>query len=550
MKTAATTPSDVLVRIFLSSPSDVGAEHKLAQAVIDDWNETNGDRENAHITCRPWRAVPPYLNKEAQDSINKKVIDKCHLLVAIFWSRIGTPTRTAKSGTVEEVMRRLAANQPVFVYFSKKPIPHEKFDSKQVEQVKELRAEFIRDNKHFADYDKDREFKRLFKNHLGEFISDFLKERRENPQRSKQHLSSGSRSDTAHSVSLTAWLRQAAKEKSLPFVEIETNQVVLENCTLLSSAPSVCGYSPITVIPEGNLLGFPQIANEDKLKFEQLRQEIRKQGGFGRSAMVTAFSPEISEADPKLHYCTIGYEDWKAFADLVSSKEALARYKVAASNILSYDESNKFTIHPNCLSTGIVVIVGDKEPLIVIGHRRSSGTASPSNNVWGVSVAEQFKPEREQRKNRSVGPDFFIEESAIRGLKEELLGVSYDKEIKLDLQAFARNDKLFYFFIAIADLRPLSFKALVELWQSDSTIDRDENNALAGIPFQQGILQQVLECNNLTEKAAQSVKHILGPNPKYIAFEPGLVALPDNSWKWQRGSLLRLATAQWYLEQA
>jgi hypothetical protein len=49
--------------------------------------------------------------------INRQVLADCDLLVAIFWTRIGSPTGSALSGTVEEIEKHLKAEKPAMLYF-------------------------------------------------------------------------------------------------------------------------------------------------------------------------------------------------------------------------------------------------------------------------------------------------------------------------------------------------------------------------------------------------------------------------------------------------
>jgi hypothetical protein len=51
------------------------------------------------------------------------------LLVGIFWTRIGSPTGEADSGTLEEIERVGNAKKPIMLYFSKVPIEPDKIDS-------------------------------------------------------------------------------------------------------------------------------------------------------------------------------------------------------------------------------------------------------------------------------------------------------------------------------------------------------------------------------------------------------------------------------------
>jgi hypothetical protein len=77
----------------------------------------------------------PELGDRAQALINKNVLDKCDLLVAIFWTRIGTSTGAAESGTVEEIRKHVEAGKPAMVYFSTAPVAPQTLDPEQYKQL-------------------------------------------------------------------------------------------------------------------------------------------------------------------------------------------------------------------------------------------------------------------------------------------------------------------------------------------------------------------------------------------------------------------------------
>jgi hypothetical protein len=81
----------------------------------------------------------PELSGRPQKLINDRVLEKCDLLVGIFWTRLGTPTGTAASGTVEEIERHLNANKPVMVYFSTAPVAPQSIDQLQFGALTEFR---------------------------------------------------------------------------------------------------------------------------------------------------------------------------------------------------------------------------------------------------------------------------------------------------------------------------------------------------------------------------------------------------------------------------
>jgi len=73
-----------------------------------------------------------------QDLINGQLLDRCDFLVAILWSRLGTPTNTDLSGTVQEI-REFAGKKGadrVLIFFCDRDIPN----SSDVDQLKAVRS--------------------------------------------------------------------------------------------------------------------------------------------------------------------------------------------------------------------------------------------------------------------------------------------------------------------------------------------------------------------------------------------------------------------------
>jgi hypothetical protein len=65
----------------------------------------------------------PDMADRAQGIINRQILEKSDILVAIFWYRLGTATDVAESGTIEEIENHLKSGRPTMIYFSTKDVP-------------------------------------------------------------------------------------------------------------------------------------------------------------------------------------------------------------------------------------------------------------------------------------------------------------------------------------------------------------------------------------------------------------------------------------------
>ncbi len=71
-----------------------------------------------------------------QDVLNGQIVDPADVLIGMFWTRIGTPTENAASGTVEEIERLIERGASVFLYFSNQPVMPGTVDTDQLEALR------------------------------------------------------------------------------------------------------------------------------------------------------------------------------------------------------------------------------------------------------------------------------------------------------------------------------------------------------------------------------------------------------------------------------
>jgi formylglycine-generating enzyme required for sulfatase activity len=113
-------------RVFVASPGDVRPERELVSAVIEQVNGAIGRELSIHLESWLWDMDATPNAGEPQDLINPE-LDKAHIVIVIFWNRLGTPTLRADSGTVEEFTRAFERWQQkksprLMVYFCERPV--------------------------------------------------------------------------------------------------------------------------------------------------------------------------------------------------------------------------------------------------------------------------------------------------------------------------------------------------------------------------------------------------------------------------------------------
>lgn len=127
-------------RVLIASPSDLEEERGVMRAAMHAWNDQHAARYGLAFLPMMWEwNVRPQLAGAPQGIINRQLRDR-DMVVAAFWTRIGSPTVTDLSGTVEEIRRCRAEGKDVMLYFSTKPADLSRLDTDQLTQLRAFRA--------------------------------------------------------------------------------------------------------------------------------------------------------------------------------------------------------------------------------------------------------------------------------------------------------------------------------------------------------------------------------------------------------------------------
>jgi hypothetical protein len=130
------------IQVMIASPSDVPKERAAAREVIAEWNAVNSRATGVALMPVGWEthSSPELGSGSAQDVINERLLDHSDLVVGIFWTRVGSPTGKAISGSVEEIERHLDAGRPVMLYFSQAPVTPDSVDPLQYAELAKFKT--------------------------------------------------------------------------------------------------------------------------------------------------------------------------------------------------------------------------------------------------------------------------------------------------------------------------------------------------------------------------------------------------------------------------
>jgi hypothetical protein len=123
------------LEVLVASPSDTQTQRDAIRQAVHDWNTTNSRYMATVLLPVMWEThTYPSLSDGPQGVINKQIVDDADLLIATLWTRLGTPTGDAESGTVEEIERFRTTDRPVFVYLCKQPVVSIDQDTQETER--------------------------------------------------------------------------------------------------------------------------------------------------------------------------------------------------------------------------------------------------------------------------------------------------------------------------------------------------------------------------------------------------------------------------------
>jgi nucleoside 2-deoxyribosyltransferase len=136
-------PSDVkLYRVLLASPGDVAEEREIVRKEIERWNSMHSESTKIILQSVGWETdATPNSQERGQAVINRQLVDPADLLIGIFWTRLGTPTPEADSGTVEEIERFISEGKRCIIYFSDRQQSPSEIDQRQFKRLQKYKKE-------------------------------------------------------------------------------------------------------------------------------------------------------------------------------------------------------------------------------------------------------------------------------------------------------------------------------------------------------------------------------------------------------------------------
>lgn len=127
---------------MLGGPSDVQQHIAVIEESLYEWNAIHSEHQKSVVLPLHWTThARPRLGKRPQEIINNDVLAKSDVLIAVFGSRVGTPTGDDISGTVEEIRKHIATDGRALIYFSAIPVDPTTIQVEQIAALREFKTE-------------------------------------------------------------------------------------------------------------------------------------------------------------------------------------------------------------------------------------------------------------------------------------------------------------------------------------------------------------------------------------------------------------------------
>ncbi|WP_298962316.1 hypothetical protein [uncultured Methylobacterium sp.] len=166
--------------IMIASPSDVPDERQIIREVINEWNVLHSRDRKTILMPIGWEThSAPDLSDRPQQIINDRLLSHTDILVGIFWTRLGSHTGKAASGTVEEIEQHLSDNRPVMLYFSDTPVALSSVDREQYEKLNEFKVWAMKKGL-IETYTSKKQFRDKFRRHLSQTMTRVIGEQKPN----------------------------------------------------------------------------------------------------------------------------------------------------------------------------------------------------------------------------------------------------------------------------------------------------------------------------------------------------------------------------------
>jgi hypothetical protein len=167
-----------IYKCFIASPGDTQKEREICDKVFHKINKHLGEELDFRIESKKWENdARPGFGKDGQDVINNQLLNDFQLFIGLMWTKFGTPTPRAGSGTEEEF--NLAYDRytggkglDLMMYFNQASVNPSELDLEQFKKVKDYKDKIAELGGLYWHYDGPDKFEETLFDHLNSFFRD------------------------------------------------------------------------------------------------------------------------------------------------------------------------------------------------------------------------------------------------------------------------------------------------------------------------------------------------------------------------------------------
>lgn len=158
-------------RIMIGCPSDVKKEVDIAKEVIINWTDIHAEANGMVLLPLHWCSNSyPALGQHPQKELDKQLVNKSDMLICIFAAKVGTPTDTAESGSIEEIEEHVKAGKPVMLFF-RKQVDITNINPAEVVKLNDFKRR-MQDKGVYFEFENEEGFRDLLSKKLQLFVND------------------------------------------------------------------------------------------------------------------------------------------------------------------------------------------------------------------------------------------------------------------------------------------------------------------------------------------------------------------------------------------
>lgn len=156
---------------MIGCPGDILEEVAIAKAVINRWTNVHAEQNGVVLLTISWISNSyPEHGAHPQKILNNQLVDKSDMLIGIFGAKIGSPTDTSQSGTIEEIEEHIKDGKPVMLFFRQKN-DMSQISSEEFAKLESFKSS-IKNRCLYKEYKDEGTFESVFTDALELFIAD------------------------------------------------------------------------------------------------------------------------------------------------------------------------------------------------------------------------------------------------------------------------------------------------------------------------------------------------------------------------------------------